>query len=74
MFRAALYLADVVQGLVWALPTGGDGMPDPARAALALGTAASPVQLVQGPDRKVYVLSYATGALNRLEPSEGLAR
>lgn len=74
VFRAALYLADVVQGLVWALPTDADGMPDPARATLVLGAAASPVHLVQGPDRKVYVLSYATGALNRLEPSEGLAR
>ncbi len=70
-YKDALFFADYARGCIWAMPTGNDGLPDPAQRRVLLSGSNSPVELEIGPGGDVYWVDVHHGELKRLEYTQG---
>lgn len=62
----ALYFTDAGSGCVWALPRGGDGVPDPAAITTFPVRILGAVALVDGPGGEIYYPNLYFGRIHRL--------
>ncbi|GAB3814851.1 PQQ-dependent sugar dehydrogenase [Micromonospora zhanjiangensis] len=70
-YAGALFFADYSRGCIWAMPTGANGLPDPARIISFAPTAATPVDLQIGPDNDLYYVDLAGGTVRRFHYNSG---
>ncbi len=63
-YNGALFIADYARDCIWAMPAGGNGLPDPA-AIFKFADASNPVMLKIGPDGNLYYVDYG-GAIRRI--------
>lgn len=73
-YDGALFFSDFSRQCIWVMRTGADGLPDPARIRPFLEGAASPVDLVTGPDGDLYYLSLGVDASGNFEERGGSLR
>ena len=80
-YRKALAFSDYARGCIWVFGKKADGSPDPSKVSTLVEGAASPVNLVTGPDGDLYYvelgvddLGYPTsgsGAIHRIHHYDG---
>jgi PKD repeat protein len=68
-YQDALFFADYSRRCIWAMKTGTDGVPDPARTNTFVAGAAGLVDLESGPD-DLYYVSLNGGTVHRITYSD----
>ena len=65
-YQDALFFADYSRRCIWAMKTGTDGLPDPARTNTFVAGAAGPVDLESGPDGDLFYVSLNGDTVHRI--------
>jgi glucose/arabinose dehydrogenase len=65
-YKDALFFADYSRRCIWAMESGSNGLPDPARIRTFVAGAASPVDLETGPDGDLFYVDLNGGTVHRI--------
>ncbi|MEN8708111.1 MAG: PQQ-dependent sugar dehydrogenase [Nocardioides marinisabuli] len=73
-YDGALFFSDFSRQCIWVMKAGADGLPDPGRVQPFLEGAASPVDLLTGPEGDLYYLSLGVDEVGNFEERGGSLR
>lgn len=73
-YDGALFFSDFSRQCIWVMKVGDDGLPDPDRVQPFLESAASPVDLLTGPEGDLYYLSLGVDEVGSFEERGGSLR
>ena len=65
-YQGALFFADGTRSCIYAMPTGSNGLPNPAAVELFASNAGFPVDLRTGPGGDIFFLDVGAGSLRRI--------
>ena len=66
VYRNALFFADFSRSCIWVMFAGDDGMPDRIDRKVFRWNAATPADLVLGPDGDLFYVDYVGGSIRRI--------
>ena len=66
-YEGALFFADYSRDCIWAMRTGGGGLPSPGQLETFVAEAASPVNLEFGPDGALYYVDFDGGTIQQIQ-------
>ncbi|MEV0715225.1 PQQ-dependent sugar dehydrogenase [Asanoa sp. NPDC050611] len=70
-YRGALFFGDYARQCIWAMLPGAGGVPDRDHIVPFTSTAATPVDLEIGPDKRLYYVDHTGGTIRRFEYNTG---
>jgi glucose/arabinose dehydrogenase len=72
-YQGALFFGDYARGCIWMMGRGANGAPDPNAVALFAGGAATPVDLLVGPEGDLFYVDIYGGTIRRIRYNAPIA-